>query len=201
MRSLFEAQQVALAGMASGSDRFSYLGSILRSLFQTVAVTALEIVRELTPDPLENTELAALARRFDKPSDGLPVELLELVTPIIRGHVHRTYHPGWFERDPLHGDTLASAAIAWVSFRNRKPGHGVVSKVDIDEWTPKLSLLLQRSLACFAETLPLAGAGGLKVRVGNQEFGLRTPSCVEGAPSLCLALRHAKASGSCKVRL
>ncbi|MEJ8850185.1 hypothetical protein [Variovorax rhizosphaerae] len=182
MRSLFEAQQAVLAGMTSDSDRFSYVGSILRSLFQTAAVTALEIVRELTPDPLENTDLAALAKRFDKPSDGLPVEVLELVTPIIRGHVQRTYHLGWFERDPHHGDTLASAATAWISFRNRKPGHGVVSKADIDEWTPKLSRLLQRSLACFSMTLPRVEPEGLKVRIGNQDLELRTPIVREGCP-------------------
>lgn len=182
MQSLFETQQAVLAGMASDSDRFSYLSSILRSLFQTAAVTALEIVRELTPDPLENTDLSALAKRFDKPSDGLPVEILELVTPIIRGHVQRTYHPGWFERDPQHGDSLASAATAWVSFRNRKPGHGVVSKADIEEWTPKLSQLLQRSLACFAKTLPRAEADGLKIRIGTQEIGLRTPLVHDGRP-------------------
>lgn len=182
MRSLFEAQQAVVAQLESSSDKFSYLGSILRSLFQTAAVTALEIVRELTPDPLENADLAALARRFDKPSDGLPVEVLDLVTPIIRAHVHRTYHAGWFERDDQHGDTLASAATAWVSFRNRKPGHGVVSKADMDEWTPKLSQILQRSLDCFAETLPRAEAGGLKVRIGNQDFGLRTPLVRDGCP-------------------
>lgn len=182
MRSLFEAQQATLAGMASDSDRFTYLGSILRSLFQTVAVTALEIVCELTPDPLENTDLAALAKRFDKPSDGLPVEILELVTPTIRSHVQRTYHDGWFERDPQHGDTLTLAAAAWVSFRNRKPAHGVVSKADIDEWTPKLSLLLQRSLACFADTLPRAEADGLQVRIGNQDLRLRTPLVRSGSP-------------------
>lgn len=175
MYDLFKTQQAALVGMTSDSDRFNYVGSILRSLFQTVAITALEIARELTPDPLANTKLTALAKRFEKPSDGLPVEVLELVTPIIRSHVQRNYHHGWFECDSLHNGTLASAATAWVAFRNKKPGHGVVSKADIDEWTPKLSLLLQRSLACFAETLPRAATDGLKVQIGQQNFQLHTP--------------------------
>lgn len=182
MRNIFEAQQATLEEMVSNSDKFNYLGSILRSLFQTAAVTALEIVRELTPDPLENTDLAALVKRFDKPSDGLPIEILEQATPIIRSHVQRTYHSGWFEPDPQHGDTLASAAMAWVSFRNKKPGHGVVSKADIDEWTPKLSQLLQRSLACFAETLLCAATGELTLRIGNQDLKLRTPLVHGGHP-------------------
>lgn len=182
MRSLFEAQQAVLEEMVSNSDKFTYLSSILRSLFQTAAVTALEIVRELTPDPLENTNLASLTKRFDKPSDGLPIEILEQVTPIIRSHVQRAYHSGWFERDHQYGDTLVSAATAWVSFRNRKPGHGVVSKSDIDEWTPKLLQLLQRSLTCFGETLPRAAAGELTLQIGGQNFVLRAPLVRGGRP-------------------
>ena len=175
MLSLFEAQQAVL-GQLSGSDRFTHLCSVLRSLYQTTALAAVEIVCEMTPDPTNNIALAALVARFDKPSDGLPVEVLELVTTLIRSQVQRDYHMGWFERDPVYGDTVTAAATAWISFRNNKPGHGVLSKADIDDWTPRLERLLQRSLVCFGNTLPRVDKGEmLKLAIGGTELTLRTP--------------------------
>lgn len=183
MRNLFESQQAVAEQLTSNSERFNYLCSIVRSLFQVAAVSALEIVRELTPDAVDNSALGAFAKRFNQPTDGLPVEILDVATPAIRGYVARTYHTGWFERDPAYGNTLANEALAWVSFRNKKPAHGVLAKADIDEWAPRLSTLLQRSLACFGDTLPqVASADTLKVSIGSSELTLKTPLLHAGSP-------------------
>jgi hypothetical protein len=146
MRRLFEAEEAAAEHLASSSEAFTHLCSVLRALYQVASVSALEIIRELTPDAVDNAALGAFAKRFNQPTDGLPVEILEVATPVIRAYVSRNYHQGWFELDTAHGNTLAAAASAWVSFRNKKPAHGVLSKADIDEWTPKLAQLLRRSL-------------------------------------------------------
>ncbi len=183
MRCLFEAEQATAEKMASSSEAFTHLCSVLRALYQVASVSALEIIRELTPDAVDNAALGAFAKRFNQPSDGLPIEILEVATPVIRAYVARTYHHGWFELDPCYGSTLAAAASAWVSFRNKKPAHGVLSKADIDEWTPKLAELLRRSLACFGDTLPTVVDGGaLHVAVGSSLLTLKTPLLCNGAP-------------------
>lgn len=183
MRNLFESQQAVAEQLTSSSEKFNYLSSVLRSLFQVAAVTALEIIRELTPDAVDNATLGAFAKRFNQPTDGLPVETLDVATPVIRSYVARTYHAGWFERDPAYGNTLAAEALAWVTFRNKKPAHGVLSKADIDEWATKLSVLLRRSLACFGETLPrVIDANTLKVSIGSSELTVKTPLLRAGSP-------------------
>lgn len=183
MRDLFKSQQAVAEQLTPNSEKFTYLCSVLRSLFQVTAVTALEIIREQTPDALDNASLGAFAKRFNQPTDGLPVEILEATTPVIRSYVSPKYHSGWFERDPDHDNTLAAAAAAWVTFRNKKPGHGVLSKADIDEWTPKLSTLLNRSLACFDGTLPrVIDDNVLKVRISSSELTLKTPLLRAGMP-------------------
>lgn len=176
MHKLFVSQQAVVEQLTSSSEKFNYLCSVLRSLFQVAAVTALEAIYEQTPDSLDNPTLSAFVKRFNQPTDGLPVEILEVATPMIRGYVSRTYHMGWFERDSVCGNTLAAEASAWVAFRNKKPAHGVLSKADIDEWVPKLSVLLHRSLACFGDALPcVVDASTLKVSIGSSEFALKTP--------------------------
>lgn len=183
MHNLFESQLSAAEKLTSNAEKFQYLCSIFRSLFQVVAVTALEIIREMTPDAVDNAALGAFAKRFNQPTDGLPVEILDIATPVIRSYVARAYHVGWFERDPAFSNTIAAEAMAWVVFRNKKPAHGVLSKADIDEWTPKLSALLHRSLACFREQLPrVASADTIKVNIGSSELTVKTPLLRMGSP-------------------
>lgn len=183
MRNLYESQLAVTDQLESSSEKINHLCSVLRSLFQVAAVTALEIVREQTPEVLDNAALGAFAKRFNQPTDGLPVEILEVATPVIRSYVSRTYHSGWFERDPEHGNTLAAEALAWVKFRNKKPAHGVLSKADADEWAPKLAALLRRSLACFSNTLPrVVDVDSLEVSLGSSELMLKTPLVYAGLP-------------------
>ncbi|MGY3040799.1 tetratricopeptide (TPR) repeat protein [Rhodanobacter sp. TND4EL1] len=176
MQTLFESQLATAEQLPSNSDRFYHLQSILRSLYQLSAVTALELVRELTPDVSDNSALASLARRFNQPTDGLPVEILEVATPIARSLIARIYHKGWFEFDEAYGNTLATEASEWVSFRNKKPGHGVVSRADIELWTPRLATFARRSLDCFGPTLPrLSASGSPIIQIGSTILPIRTP--------------------------
>lgn len=99
MRNLYESQESIAEQLTSSSEKFYYLCSILRSLLKVAAVTALEIIREQTPDAVDNSALGAFAKRFNQPTDGLPVAILEVATPVIPSYVSRKYHWGWFERD------------------------------------------------------------------------------------------------------
>jgi Tfp pilus assembly protein PilF/GTPase SAR1 family protein len=189
MRNLFEAQQAVAEQLTSSSEKVSYLCSVLRSLLQVAAVTALEVIREQTPASVDNAALGAFAKRFSQPTDGLPVEILEVSTPVIRSFVSRTYHTGWFEQDPAYGKPLAAEAAAWVAFRNKKPAHGVLSKADADEWAPKLSVLLTRCLACFGDSLPrVMDANTLRVTIASSEVTLKTPLLRAGLPVVISAV-------------
>lgn len=193
MRKLFETQQAIAEQLTSSSEKVNYLCSVLRSLLQVTAVTALEIVRNHTPDSVDNAALGAFARRFSQPTDGLPVEVLEVATPVIRGYVSRTYHAGWFEHDSTYNNTLATEVAAWVAFRNRKPAHGVLSKADADEWAPRLSVLLHRCLACFGEFLPrVLDANTLQVTIASSELTVKTPLVRAGLPVVISAIESRK---------
>lgn len=193
MRNLFESQLLVVEQLTSSSEKFNHLCSTLRSLFQLVAVTALEIIREQTPDALDKAVLGGFAKRFHQPTDGLPVEILEVATPVVRSYIFRTYHAGWFECDPTYGNTLSAEASTWVAFRNKKPGHGVLSKADADEWAPKLLTLLRRSLACFGDTLPrVIDANALKINIGLSELKINTPMLRMGCPIVILGVTTRK---------
>lgn len=193
MRNLFETQQAVADQLTSSSEKVNYLCSVLRSLLQVAAVTALEVIREQTPASVDNAALGAFAKRFSQPTDGLPVEILEVATPVIRGFVSRTYHTGWFEQDPAHGRPLAADVSAWVAFRNKKPAHGVLSKADADEWAPKLSVLLSRCLACFGDSLPrVTVANTLKVTIASSELTVKTPLLRTGLPVVISAVDSRK---------
>lgn len=193
MYNLFESQHVVAEQLTSSSEKFNFLSSVLRSLFQVAAVTALEIIREQTPDAVDNAAFGTFAKRFNQPSDGLPVEILEIATTVIRSYVSRTYHVGWFECDPVYGNTLAAEALAWVTFRNRKPAHGVLSNADAEEWAPKLSALIRRSLACFRDTLPCVAEGNiLKINIASSELTLKTPMLHAGLPVVILGVDNRK---------
>lgn len=192
MRTLFECQLSLAEALPTDSDRFQHLQSVLRSLYQAAAITALEIVRELTPQPEDDVSISALVRRFSQPSDGLPVEVLEACTPVIRSYVARTYNTGWFEPGGSDGTTLARDATAWVSFRNKKPGHGVVSKADIEEWAPRLAALLRRSISCLTPALPQISPSQTIAHVGTYELVVQTPLTLGGQPIVISAVEPRK---------
>ncbi|WP_369943135.1 hypothetical protein [Xanthomonas medicagonis] len=193
MHNLFDSQLSAAEQLPSTSDRLNHLQSILRALYQISAVSALELVRGLTPDGIDNSALTSLARRFNQPTDGLPIEILEVATPIARSLIARTYHEGWFELDATYGNTLATEAAAWVAFRNKKPGHGVVSRADIELWAPRLATLVRRSLNCFGPTLPrLSVSGPPTVHIGSTELSIRTPVVHGGLPFVISGVANRK---------
>jgi hypothetical protein len=136
MRNLFETQLTIAEQLTSNSEKFNYLSAVLRSLFQAAAVTALEIIRELTPDALENAALSAFAKRFKQPTDGLPVEILDIATPVIRSYVSRTYHTGWFERDQLCGNRYSEkTTMNYWNFYMATHGYASTSSREMYSWS------------------------------------------------------------------
>ncbi|MFD2270575.1 hypothetical protein ACFS07_04055 [Undibacterium arcticum] len=85
--------------LGSNAEKFQYFTSILRSILQAAAICSFEIVKGMTPSTQDDTNVPHLLGRFSLPSDGLPVEALDVLVPIIRSHVSKTYMIGWFEKE------------------------------------------------------------------------------------------------------
>ena len=95
MKSLYLKQLDVAKEKQNNSERLVYLTSVLRSLLQTSVVCSFEITKNLTPS--DEIDLAELTNRFCKPSDGLPLEILNTLIPIIRAYAATDYLQGWFE--------------------------------------------------------------------------------------------------------
>ncbi|NHE81499.1 hypothetical protein G9400_17610 [Klebsiella michiganensis] len=108
------------------SERLSFLTSTLRSLLQTAVISSFEIAKNLTPS--DEHDLIELTNRFCKPSDGLPLQILDTLTPVIRSYIANDYLHGWFESTKLIEKPLSKQLIEWVEFRNKRTGHGVLDE-------------------------------------------------------------------------
>lgn len=163
MKDIYMAELAKTYNMSSESDKLSYLNSITRSILQAVAIVSLEIVRRLIPNSDEGNELDYLASRFQQPSDGLPLEILDKVVPIVRSLISDEYLQGWFEKSEGESTNLATDILKWVEFRNKVLAHGVVDKNDIKEWSPKMEGLIKKCLIVFTQAIPTFHPDGHKL--------------------------------------
>ncbi|MBD9467283.1 NB-ARC domain-containing protein [Pseudomonas sp. Pdm06] len=154
MKEIYLTELAKTKVMSSESDKFSYLNSITRSILQTAAIVSLEIARRLIPNADDSYELDYLAIRFQQPSDGLPVEILDRLIPIIRSLISDEYMKGWFEKSEGATENLVTSILKWVEFRNKVIAHGVVDQNDIREWNPKTEELVNKCIAVFSQALP-----------------------------------------------
>src|SRR5882724_6205276 len=86
MKTIYEREIAVAKAVESDAERLSYLGSVLRSMMQALAIVSLEAVRELTPYSAHEANLTQLVLRFGQPSEGLYGEILEATIPIVRSH-------------------------------------------------------------------------------------------------------------------
>lgn len=164
--------------LSSEAERFQYFTSILRSMLQAAAVCSFEIVIRMTPASDADSRVVDLIQRFHQPSDGLPIEALDILIPIVRSYVSKTFMTGWFEKGIISSssDTLASALLKFVEFRNRRPAHGVLDQNDIAVWCENLRLLAIDCLQVFSQHLPkVKKSGALQIGVGDNQITLETP--------------------------
>jgi AAA+ ATPase superfamily predicted ATPase len=153
MKSVY-SHEIEFAGSLETAEKFQYLTSILRSLLQTGAICSFEIARNMTSSAYDNANLPALLTRFSQPSDGLPIEALDVLVPLIRSQVSRVFLIGWFEKEN-QTTTLGEDLLAWVEFRNKRPGHGVLDQNNLMVWCEKMEILAKRTLAVFEPILPV----------------------------------------------
>lgn len=181
MKQIYAEQLIQANKSSSDSQKLSYLSSIMRSLLQTLALSAFEIALRMTPAREDNVHIKGLVDRFAQPADGLPIEALDVLIPIIRSHVSKTYMIGWFEKTASSGQPIVAELLQWVEFRNKKPGHGVLDDKSTTIWAKRLSDLIESVLSAFADALPnTTDDGSLEVGVGNSQVKISTPLVFNG---------------------
>lgn len=182
MHSLYQAELNVARGFSSNAERLSHLSSILRSLLQTASISAIEIMRQATPNVDSDVDLMEFVDRFGQPSDGLPIEILDKLVPTIRGLVSRQYFRGWFEPTEDQTESLVNTLGKWLTFRNRRLGHGVVDAPTASEWADKTDILIEQLLAKSENFLPAYADDALLIKVGDFDVRLTTQLVVDSHP-------------------
>lgn len=159
----------------SDAESLSYLSSILRSLLQTLAISALEVTIQATPVVDNDSNLKQFIDRFSQPSDGLPLEILDSLVPKVRSLVFRGFMKGWYEKENGGEKTIVEALTEWVEFRNKRPGHGVLDLPTTSLWAKRAGDLIQRILDSSADILPQTSSSGLVAKVGDIAVLLTVP--------------------------
>ncbi|CAJ94306.1 Hypothetical protein, contains NB-ARC domain [Cupriavidus necator H16] len=158
--------------MTSSLEKLTHINSTLRSLLQACSIVSLEIIRRNLSSS-EQSDFDYLASRFHQPADGLPGELLDKATPLIRSFIYPDFLRGWYEATPNFGSPLISEIIEWVEFRNKVLAHGVTDQGDIRDWTPKAETLLKKALSIFSNSLPVYTEGSAELVLPNHFENLR----------------------------
>lgn len=153
MKSIYQEEILNIESMDSQTAQFTHLTSCLRSILQITAISSLELIKNHTKTADEFQEFEHLAVRFQHPSDGLPVEVLDKAVPLIRSFICAEFLHGWYERSENTEIPFVKLIDGWVQFRN-KIFHGVPDQNDISEWQPKMLSLLKTSLKVFSDAIP-----------------------------------------------
>ena len=158
MKNIYQDHLTKALKINNESERLTYLTSILRSLLQLAVITSFEITRDLAPS--DEIDLIELTTRFRKPADGLPLQILDNLTPILRSYTDNRFLYGWFETNRFIDEPLSKQLINWVAFRNRRPGHGVLDTSVISVWSAKTLKIIRDCLNVFSMIIPIAGEDG-----------------------------------------
>lgn len=183
MINLYKMQQNIANNTQESYKKLIYNTCIIRSLLQTAAITSLEVVREESPEIEDGESLVSLIKRFDRPNDSLPFEILEITTRIIRAYIYDKYNMGWFERTNKYSASLGKELIDWISnCRNSKLGHGNLSEKDADLWASKTSTLLEQCLLCLKDSIPNAKQDALISEINETKTQITTPLMQNNTP-------------------
>lgn len=151
MKSLYNIKLDEIASISSVIEKCNALFSLIRSLTQVIALTSLDISISILR--LEEDErLTDFIDRIQKPSDGLPYEILDYLVPKFRTDIDERFMDGWFEKkDNIR---LADELRNFIEFRNSSAGHGVLDLKKSEEWAPKLISLSSRILEVCERLIP-----------------------------------------------
>lgn len=166
------------AAIMDVTDKFLCLTNILRSLLQTISISALELSKSETST--DDIDISGLVDRFKKPTDGMPVDIIDKLTPHLRSQFDKSIFLGWYEKDKASGKSLSTLLQEWVAFRNKKPGHGVLDKASMQEWAGKTEHLIATCLQVFAPVIPKLDKDILYVDIPSGKLRINFPLIYQG---------------------
>lgn len=152
-----------LASCEACSDRtlaFQQVLAVQRSCLQMAALAAIDLY-EVRVRPLIELELTDIATQMLAPADGTPVQLLDLLIPSFRNCIDPRFAAGWYPNEVTPaGEKLAEGLgkklESWVTFRNNRPGHGVLDKDTVDREFEPLCRLAANTIAVLGSLFPIA---------------------------------------------
>ncbi|MGG6099882.1 hypothetical protein [Pantoea allii] len=155
------------------TDKFLCLTNILRSLLQVVSISALEMSKSETN--VDELDIGGLVERFKRPADGMPVDIIDKLTPHLRSHFDPRIFTGWYEKDNVTGKSLSTMLQEWVAFRNKKPGHGVLDRASMSEWNSKTIKLIENCLDVFLCVIPKVNGNDLFLDIPSGKLKINFP--------------------------
>lgn len=157
MNRIFKDELDVVDNLPNQEAKIAYLTSILRSLLHTVSVAIMELTARNVDSDI--TALDDLIRLFRTPSDGMPHQIVDTLLPSIRSELSPRLAYGWFEtRGSRSNISLSRKVGEWVSFRNDRPGHGVIDVNHTEEWAPRTRNIILECLNVFEDLLPRLNA-------------------------------------------
>lgn len=191
MKHLYGEKITTATKIEDSTARLTFLTSILRSILQTAIVTSLELIKKRTPS--DEIDLNEFVIRFGKPSDGLPIEIIDNILPFLRRYVEDQYMFGWYEKTPSHEIPLYKNLASWVEFRNSRQGHGVLDINTSNDWAERTKIIIEQSLQVFGKAIPdIDSECKLKVKVDLGGMIVDTPIIHKGEPIVILIASASK---------
>ncbi|MBK5374225.1 hypothetical protein JFT81_06210 [Pseudomonas sp. TH43] len=183
MKNIYINEIVNIESMDSQVAQFTHLTSCIRSILQIAAISSLELIKNHSKTADEFQDFEHLAVRFQHPSDGLPVEVLDKAIPLIRSLICPEFLHGWYERSKSNETPFVKLIDSWVQFRN-KVFHGAPDQNDIREWQPKMLSILKTSVEVFADAIPIFSGEKKELALGSNyaNLAISTPLQYENKP-------------------
>lgn len=195
------ALQKRLDDCKNRSDRplaFQQVLALQRSCLQMACLAAIDLY-DARVRPMVDLELNDLLLQMLAPTDGTPVQFLDLLVPSFRTHINPRLCSGWFANEPLveggdSGEGLARRLESWVTFRNNRPGHGVLDRGTIDREFEGLISLASLTLSVLAPLFPeqesISGATTLMLQEFTPNVIVRSCPSERGDPVVVRSIRN-----------
>ncbi|BEU79507.1 hypothetical protein EAG21025_28200 [Enterobacter asburiae] len=186
MKGIFLEELLHASHLVSYEAKFIHYTNILRSLLQSATIAALELtIKETGTDELELNEWV---ERFREPTDGMPVHILDRLIPHLRKYYDSRIIYGWYKEVKSITPSLSEDLQEWVTFRNSRPGHGILDSALAEFWAIKTEAIIQKCILVFGNLIPVANDRGLNVDKQFIEF----PLIHNGKAIVILSVRQKK---------
>jgi tetratricopeptide (TPR) repeat protein len=176
MKKLYLMELEKVKTLQNNSDKLFHLNNIIRSLQQTISLSLLQIVTDIL-DSYGN-EITDFIDRFQKPSDGLPREIIEKTLPLLNSVQTTSHFSCWY--DNKDGVGLSRRMLEWLEFRNHSFSHGSISKEDIDLWSEKQMTLVEDLINGMSILLPELHDGIFLINIFNERVSVKFPLLIDG---------------------